>query len=140
LSQSGPQQYALSLVQIATGIGIFVFWLEFFTVGTVAAQPGCYFAFEHAFPLPDTILALALVTSGANVIKGSIWGPCLSLICAGGLLFLGFLDLSFRVENGALRAPIVDVLRSLIIPVWCVAVGLLIFAIHRRRLHTFTGR
>ncbi len=48
-----------------------MFWLEFFTVGTVAAQPGCYFAFEHAFPLPDTILALALVTSGANVIKGN---------------------------------------------------------------------
>jgi hypothetical protein len=140
LSQS-TQLYALSIAQIATGIAILVFWLLFFTVGMAPAQPPpCYFAYEHAFPLPDSILAIALVTSGANAIKGGTWGPCLSFACAGGLLFLGLLDFSFRAQNGAFSGPIFEVLQSLIIPLWCVAVGLLIFAIYGTRTATSTGR
>lgn len=129
MSKSTRQRNALSIVQIVTGIGILAFWLLFFSVGMEPAQqPPCYLAFEHAFPLPDMILAIALLTSAANVLKGGNWGLRLSLACAGGLLFLGLVDFSFRAENGAFSGPIIDGLQSLFIPLWCVAAGLWIFA------------
>jgi hypothetical protein len=125
------QQRALSLTQIATGIAILVFWLLFFTVGMAPAKPPpCYFAFEHAFPLPDTILAIALMASGVNVLKGGIWGRGVSLACAGGLLFLGVLDFSFTAQNGGFSGPIIEALQSSIITLWCVAVGLWIVVVH----------
>ena len=129
MSKSTRQRNALSIVQTATGIGILVFWLLFFTVGITPAQPPpCYLAFEHAFPLPDVILAIALLTSVANLIQGGNWGLRLSLGCAGGLLFLDLVDFRVRAENGAFRGSIIDGLQSLIIPLWCVAAGLWIFA------------
>jgi hypothetical protein len=135
------QQRALSITQIATGIAILVFWLLFFTVGMAPAKPPpCYFAFEHAFPLPDTILAIALVASGVNVLKGGIWGHGVSLACAGGLLFLGVLDFSFTAQNGGFSGPIIEALQSGIITLWCAAVGLWIVAVHGTgsRTATFT--
>jgi len=45
---------AVARAQLATGFGIIVFWILFFTVGLAPANPPvCYFAFEHAFPLPE---------------------------------------------------------------------------------------
>ncbi len=126
--------FALSILQMLTGVAILGFWLLFFTVGMAPAQaPACYFAYEHAFPLPDAILAVALVTSGANVLKGRFLGPRLSLACAGALVFLGLLDFSFRAQNGVFSGPLIETLGSLIIPLWCVAVGILIFLMHGTR-------
>ena len=78
------------------------------------------------------ILAIALLTSAANLIQGGNWGPRLSLACAGGLLFLGLVDFSFRAQNGAFSGSIIDGLQSLFIPLWCVAAGLWIFAVTPR--------
>ena len=124
-------QRALSITQIATGLGILVFWTLFFTVGMAPAQPArCYFSFEHAFPPADTILALGLIGSGFNVLTEKTWGPSIALACAGGLLFLGVLDLSFTVQNGGFSGPIVEALQSGLISVWCIGVGLWIIATH----------
>lgn len=121
----------LSIIQIATGATILVFWVLFFTVGLAPAKPpACYFAFEHAFPLPDTMLAIALMASGANVLAGGTWGRGVSLTCAGGLLFLGILDLSFTMQNGGFSGPVGEALQSGIISLGCVAVGLWIVAVH----------
>ena len=133
------QQRALSITQIATGIAILVFWLLFFTVGMAPAKPPpCYFAFEHAFPLPDTILAVGLIASGVNVLKGGIWGHGGSLACAGGLLFLGVLDLSFTAQNGGFSGPIIEAMQSGIITLWCVGVGLWIVAVYGTSFRTAT--
>ncbi len=130
MSQSSQEQ-ALAIIQVATGIGILSFWLLFFTIGMAPAQPpACYFAFEHAFPLPDTILALALMASGISVLNGRSSGPGLSLACAGGLLFLGVLDFNFTAQHGGFSGPIIEALQSGIITLWCVAIGLWIIAVH----------
>jgi len=123
------RQPALSIAQIATGLGILAFWSLFFTVGMAPAQPlRCFFAFEHAFPLPDTTLAVALVASGVNLLKGGAWGRDVSLACSGGLLFLGLVDLSFAAQNGVFAGPLADALQWGLISLWCSVLGLWILA------------
>ena len=75
---------AVARAQMATGVGIIVFWVLFFTVGLAPANPPtCSFAFEHAFPLPDAVLAIGLLAAGALVIAGRSGGRTLGLVCAG---------------------------------------------------------
>ena len=133
MNQSSQKQ-TLAIAQIATGIGIVIFWLLFFTVGMAPASPApCYFPFEHSFPPPDAILAGALVASGVNSLNDGTWGRGLSLACAGGLLFLGLIDFSFAAQNGGFSGPTVEVLQSGIISLWCVGLGVWIIAVLGRQ-------
>jgi hypothetical protein len=128
------QQQALAIAQIATGFGIAIFWLLFFTVGMAPARPpSCYFAYEHSFPPPDAILAIALVASGLNSLNDGTWGRGLSLACAGGLLFLGIIDFSFAAQNGGFDGPIMEMAQASIISLWCVGLGLWIIAVLGRQ-------
>lgn len=128
--RNDKQWNVLAGAQIATGSGIAVFWLIFFTMGIpMQNPPACYLAFEHAFPLPDSALAISLVISAFDIQKGGHWGRKLSLCCAGGLLFLGLVDISFSLQNGVLSAPLPEVLVSGSISLWCIALGLWIIAL-----------
>lgn len=126
---------ALSWTQIATGIGILAFWLLFFSADIAPARPpACYFPFEHSFPLPDSLLALALIASGVDGLRGGQWGAGASLACAGGLIFLGLIDLSFTAQNGGFSGPLGDTLVSVALSVWCVGLGAWIVAARGRRV------
>ncbi len=115
----------LARAQMATGLGIVVFWAQFFTVGLAPTNaPACYFAFEHSFPLPDLILAVSLLTAGALTSAGQPLGPPLGLMCAGGLLFLGLVDASFNTQNGIYTSSFADGLTSAAINLWCIALGI----------------
>jgi hypothetical protein len=119
----------LSNLQIATAIGIVGFWLTFFTLGLAPdSPPSGYAEFEHAFPLPDCVLAGALAVAALRLRSDSApardQGRKLSLVCAGGLLFLGFLDFSFNVQNGMYTLSLTDGLLAAAIQVWCVGFGI----------------
>jgi hypothetical protein len=125
---------ALAIIQIATGFGFLSFWVLFFNGWLVPTNPPpCYFAFEHAFPLPDTILAMALIAGGMDKLRDGSWGQTVSLASSGGLLFVAVIDFSFTAQNGGFTGPIVDALVSALISVWCVALG--IWLIHNHRFH-----
>lgn len=130
-----PRLRTAALLQIATGLGIAAFWLLFFTVGLAPANPpACYFAFEHAFPPPDLMLAAALAVSAAGVLRGGAWGSTLALVCAGGLLFLGVIDLTFTAQSGGLRGPFLEVASSLAISLWCIGFGIWLAVVHNAAL------
>lgn len=119
------RQQAMAWAQIATGLGILTFWLLFFTIGLAPANASaCYFVFEHAFPLPDTTLALGLLAAGALQLRGHALGQALSLACAGGLIFLGLVDFSFNLQNGIYIGGLADGLAAAAINLWCVAFGI----------------
>ena len=100
---------AVARAQVATGFGIIVFWVLFFTVGLAPANPPtCYFAFERSFPLPDAVLAISLLTAGTLVSMGRPEGHTLGLVCAGGLVFLGLLDASFNIQNGIYTSSLTE--------------------------------
>ena len=134
------RQQALTIAQIVTGIGIATFWGLFFTIGMApAAPPVCYFAYEHAFPPPDLILAAALIASGVDLLRGGDWGLSLSLACAGGLMFLGVLDLSFSAQNGGFAGPVGEALQAAIIPLWCIGLGLAMLIVRGAQVRAGQG-
>jgi hypothetical protein len=129
------QRQVLTIAQIVTGLGIAAFWALFFTVGMAQAVPAaCYFAYEHAFPPPDLILAAALVAGGLDILRGGDWGLTVSLASAGGLMFLGVLDLSFSAQNGGFTGPLSEALQAGIISLWCVGLGLAIIILRGGQL------
>lgn len=117
-------------LQIVTGVGLIIFWVAFFTVGLAPEKPPPgYFVFEHSFPLPDMLLAIALLRAAALLTSGdeerSRSGQRLSLVAAGGLLFLGVLDFSFNIQNGMYTISVTDGVIAGFIQIWCIAAGLI---------------
>jgi hypothetical protein len=120
-------QKTIPVLEILTGTGIILFWIAFFTVGLAPTHPPeCYFAYEHAFPPPDIILSIALIASGILLLKGRPAGVKLSLISAGGLIFLGILDISFNLQNGVYLISTGELISNGFINLWCVGFGLTI--------------
>jgi hypothetical protein len=114
----------LAWLMILTGAGIALFWVAFFTFDLVPKNaPPCYLAFEHAFPPPDGLLALGLIAAGVLTLTGRPAGRSLSLVCAGGLLFLGVIDISFNFQNGIYGLGFGEMLSMAAINLWCVVFG-----------------
>lgn len=114
----------IAVLELLTGAGLIAFWTLFFTVGLAPADPPpCYFAFEKSFPLPDSVLAVALLCAGVLLLKGKPAGRALSLVCAGALVFLGLLDFSFNIRNGIYSSSPADAAFSVFINAWCVLFG-----------------
>jgi hypothetical protein len=118
----------VAYLELITAIGFILFWIGFFTIGLAPANPPeCYFAYEHSFPLPDIITAIAMIAGGILLLKGSNKGRMLSLACSGALIFLGLLDFSFNIQNGVYLVSAMDMVLNAFINIWCVAFGLAMF-------------
>lgn len=118
----------IASLEIVTAVGIALFWITFFTVGMAPEKPpACYFAYEHAFILPDCLLALLLLTAGILLMKNSPIALKLSLAAAGALMFLGLLDFCFNIQNGIYTASSVDLVLNAVVNLWCAGFGLMMF-------------
>jgi len=123
-----------AVLEILTGIGLFLFWIGFFTVGLAPENPPpCYFAFEHSFPLPDMVLACLLLCAGVLVWRQNPKGRSLSLAGSGALVFLGLLDFSFNIQNKMYCISLADGILNAFINIWCVGLGTFLFLTFFRR-------
>ena len=114
----------IAALELLTGVGLILFWIGFFTIGLAPENPPqCYFAYECSFPLPDIILSIAILASGVLLLKKKESGRNFSLVCAGGLIFLGLLDFSFNIQNGIYMNSAVDLILNAFINIWCVGFG-----------------
>jgi hypothetical protein len=117
----------IASLEIATGLGVAIFWLLFFTVGIAPSHPPPgYYAFEPSFVVADTLLSAALLLAGTLVLYETKWGRVLSLTSAGGLIFLGLVDFGFNVRNGIYTTDLVDGVTAAAINLWCVATGIFV--------------
>ena len=117
----------IAILEIITALGIVLFWILFFTTGIAPKNPPeCYFAFENAFPLADLILASTMLSAGILMLRGYPGGRTLSHVCAGSLIFLGFVDFSFNFQSGVYLASTAGMLMNGFINVWCIGFGLAI--------------
>ena len=124
----------IAVLELLTGIGIILFWIGFFTIGLAPENPPqCYFAYEHSFPLPDIILSITIIASGILLLKNKESGRTLSLVCSGGLMFLGLLDFSFNIQNGIYMTSTLDLVLNAFINVWCVGFGIAIAVLIRSK-------
>ncbi len=112
------------VLSLITAVGLLLFWIGFFTVGLAPENPpACYFAYEHSFPLPDTVLALVLLAGGILGLKGRPLGTTLLAAGGGALVFLGLLDFCFNYQNGMYSISTMDLILNAFINIWCVAFG-----------------
>lgn len=124
---------AIPILEIITGCGLILFWIGFFTIGLAPEKPPeCYFAYEHAFPFPDLLLAALLLVSGILLLKGRLLGKKLAMVASGALIFLGLLDFSFNIQNGIYTSSMVDLILNAFINLWCVGFGIAIAWIYSR--------
>jgi hypothetical protein len=124
----------IASLQIVTAAGLILFWIAFFTVGMAPDNPpACYFAYEHAFPLPDGLLAVLLLVTGIMLMKNSPAALKLSLVASGALMFLGVLDFGFNIQNGVYTASTLDLVINAFINLWCVGFGLVTAVVVIRR-------
>ena len=122
---------ALAIFELATAVGLFLFWIAFFTIGLAPAHPPPgYLAFEHAFPVPDIVLALTLLAAGSRLLSQRREqrrnGQTLSLVAGGALIFLGLLDVSFNLQQGMYTHGLWDTLLAVAINSWCIGFGLFV--------------
>ena|SRR5215467_6203849 len=116
----------IACFEIATGLGIAVFWILFFSVGLAPAHPPPgYFAFEHSFVFADSVLSLSLLVAGSLGLKAQPIGRVLSLMCAGSLIFLGLVDFSFNVRNGIYNGDLPEGFVAAAINLWCISFGVM---------------
>lgn len=111
-------------LQIATGAGLILFWILFFTVGLAPKNaPDCYHAFERAFPVPDIILSAALIVSAVLLKTHHPSGAAAAHACGGALMFLGTLDITFNLQNMFKLQSNKERFFSAFINLWCVGFG-----------------
>ena len=94
----------IAKLELFTAAGLFLYWILYFTAGVAPPHPPPgYFVFQNSFTFADLILAVLLARAATFLLGGDpirrVIGRGLSLVCAGALLFLGGLDISFNIQN-----------------------------------------
>lgn len=122
---------AIARLELMTAVGLLLYWLLYFTVGLAPENPPPgYFVFQNSFTASDIILALVLFRAGTYLLGEDaarrVAGRRLSLVCAGALIFLGGLDISFNFQNGIYENLSIDLALEIAINAWCLGFGLLV--------------
>lgn len=82
-------------------IGYLVYWLGFLYKGwfRVTEDP-CYIIFQKQFVVSDLVTGIAGLICLVGLFRGALWAQVLGGVFAGGVLFLGCMDISFNVNEG----------------------------------------
>jgi hypothetical protein len=121
------------VLELVTGTGLILFWLAFFLLDLSPQNaPDCYHAYEHAFPVPDIILAVTLLAAGILLLREKRLGVSLSIAAGGALFFLGVLDLSFNIQNGFFLPSLSDFLVNAFINLWSITLGTILIIRYSR--------
>ena len=122
--------------RILIGLGFFstiavaLYWLAWFAAPDLvqsrspgAPDYGIYVAFEQAFPLGDTWLALASLLGALGLIRRRPWGFLFMLLAGSAAVFLGLMDLLYDLEHGMFVPFTAEATIELAIVVLLLALG-----------------
>ncbi len=121
----------IAKLELFTAAGLFLYWILYFTAGVAPPlPPPGYFVFQNSFTFADLILAVLLARAATFLLGGDpirrVTGRGLSLVCAGALLFLGGLDISFNFQNEIYRTWSFDMVLEIAVNIWCLGFGFLL--------------
>ncbi len=86
---------------LATAAGTLLYWLDFFVSGRVQVRSDpVYLAFERAFPLADTWMAVCAVIGAIGLVRRRPWGLLFGLLAASSQVFLALMDVTFNLNEG----------------------------------------
>jgi hypothetical protein len=99
--QHYPWKRAVIALLWLFAIGVVLFWISFFGGGAVRASGDeCYVVFERNFVAADLFTAMAGLVCAEGLRRGRDWARVWGGVAAGGILFLGFMDVSYNLLNG----------------------------------------
>ena len=131
MSYSATQR-KMAFAGLVLAAGLVAFWTLFFTVGLSPENPPPgYEQFEHAFPFPDIMLAIALAVSSLGVLRNAGWARSGMTAAGGALIFLGLLDFSFNIQNGMYLISPVETAMNITIQSVCLGMGALLVRIFK---------
>jgi hypothetical protein len=128
----------IARAEFVVAVGIFLFWIAFFTLDVVNIHDPhlreIYLAFESAFPIADFYLAMMLLIGGMGLLKNKLYGHFFSVIAGASLIFLGLLDVSFNFFNGLYALGAQEAVFNVLINLICLSFGIfLLLAIWRSK-------
>ena len=90
----------IAIFQLVMAIGLIIFWIIFFKVTNKSEDKSeIYLTHERSFPLPDLgLIAPTLIIGGIGLLVGDKIGIFFIILSAGGLFFLGLIDLAFNIN------------------------------------------
>jgi hypothetical protein len=117
---------ALSVLLIMTALGVIYYWADFYIRGGVhVIKEDWYIKFERAFPPADLWMSACALIGAAGLLTGQTFGLLFTLLAAGSLLFLAFMDITFNIQNNLypLVATSSQMKFELFINVWTLLLG-----------------
>lgn len=117
--------YVVSIVLLLLfGVGVVLYWLLFYTSGDVNLNTSdAYLDFERAFTAADLMTGLLAVISAIGLLSGKEWGILFGLVASGGILFLGFMDISYDLTHGIYLTVNGPMLTEVVINLFCIVVA-----------------
>lgn len=113
----------LSWLLALTGIGTATFWALFFAGKMDATETEQDEAFERAFPLADSWMIACSLTAARNLLKMNRKGFFSGFAAASALIFLGFMDILYSLENKKYWPLTSDRAQMLLIHGWTASLG-----------------
>ena len=112
-----------------SAVGLVLYWVGF-ALEVVQIESGeVYRTYELTFPPADLCLAVGCAWAAVLLVRRSSAAGYAATLAAGGLLFLGMLDLTFNVQRGYFAGPpTAQVVAEMLIVAWCLTVGVYVAA------------
>lgn len=128
--------YVLTIILLLLfSVGVTLYWLMFYTSGEVNINTtDAYLAFEQAFTAADLMTGLLTLISAIGLLLHKSWGILFGLVASGGILFLGFMDISYDLVHGVYLSVSGPMLTEVVINIFClVAAPIIIATLWRNR-------
>jgi hypothetical protein len=104
--------------------GTIAYWVAYFGYGAVqtGTDPG-YVAFENAFPLADTYMAVAYLVAAHLLVRGRMAAVPIGIAAGSAMVFLGLMDTLYNLEHRqyAIRTP--EMVTETAINIVCLVFG-----------------
>lgn len=120
-----------AVLLIVTAVLTVGYWVVFFVRGSVnVVEEEWYIRFERAFPVADAFMSTSAALAAIGLLTKASYGVAFALVAAGGLIFLGLMDVTFNINNGLYRylATSQPMRAELVINIWTLGLGAALLA------------
>ena len=114
----------LAIVLTLFSLGVVVFWIEFFTSGTVSmSSTPAYLEHEQSFPAADGYMAICALICAAGLIRLRPWGLLFGLLAGSAIIFLGLMDTLYSLQQGIFGEFSLAAAEAFVICAVCLILG-----------------
>ncbi len=120
------QRYKIIIfVHFISATALLLFWAGYYLSGfSKWMQPEIYSGLTNAFPMPDSILVILMISAGVLTYQKSKYANRLSIVVALFFLQLGVMGFQIGLPGGMQLISMVTVLRSGFVNLWCIIFAL----------------